>query len=373
MKILYLSLAQIPSRSAHSIHIMRMCSALSANGHKVTLEVPDHGNDSSTSAEIFSFYGVKTPFELRVRETSGSKGKSTRFLIEAIREFRRMDGELVYTRDVAASFWATWLSMSTILETHSVFKSFQDKVMFQIAQNRKMLRSHVVISNRLRDVFDNKYPHSARKRFVAHDGADKVSDLPDIGAGIELAGKFKVGYVGHLYGGRGLELIGNLAEKLPFVMFYVVGGLEQDIVKWRQRFQDQENLRLMGYLNYRLAEQVRIACDVLIAPYQRGLQVFGGQTDTSDWMSPLKIFEYMAAGKPIVCSDLPSLREILSHGETGFLLDPTDLDQWVSTLQALRDDHKLRLRVGSEARRELERKYEWKVRAGNILAELVNA
>jgi len=87
-------------------------------------------------------------------------------------------------------------------------------------------------------------------------------------------------------------------------------------------------------------------------------------------MSPLKIFEYMAAGKPIVCSDLPALREILTHGETAFLLDPNDLDGWANTLQMLRNNENLGMSIGSAARKELEEKYEWRVRAKRVLANL---
>ena len=370
MKILYLSLAQIPSRSAHSIHIMRMCSALSANGQNVTLVVPGGGNDLPSELEMLALYGIETPFEIDFRKLSKHRGRSTRFLLHTLKRFRQEDGELVYTRDVAAAFWAVTLNLATVLETHSVLNSTKDKLMFRGVHRRGKLKTHVVISKRLRDIFDAKYPQSSRKRLVAHDGADRIVPVTDVRSEINLDGDFKVGYVGHLYAGRGLELIADLARRLPSIVFYVVGGTDEDIAIWRKKIGNQKNICMMGYLKYSLAERVRVACDVLIAPYQRGLEVFGGGTDTTDWMSPLKIFEYMAAGKPIVCSDLPALREILTHGETAFLLDPNDLDGWANTLQMLRNNENLGMSIGSAARKELEEKYEWRVRAKRVLANL---
>ncbi len=77
--------------------------------------------------------------------------------------------------------------------------------------------------------------------------------------------------------------------------------------------------------------------DVLIAPYQEKVCVHGGGGDVATWMSPLKIFEYMAAGRPIVASDLPVLREILEDGRNALLVSPGDVDAWCIALNKLRN------------------------------------
>ena len=90
-------------------------------------------------------------------------------------------------------------------------------------------------------------------------------------------------------------------------------------------------------------------------------------------MSPLKIFESMAARKPIVCSDLPVLREILRHKETGWLAPPDDPEGWVSALRTLERDEGLRRALGDRAREELVREYTWDHRVQRLLSAYVSA
>ena len=117
------------------------------------------------------------------------------------------------------------------------------------------------------------------------------------------------------------------------------------------------------------AQTVRycVAFDVLLAPYQRRVEIAGG-ADISAWMSPLKLFEYMAAGKPILCSDLPVLREIIEHERNGLLLPPDDADEWTAALRRLADDTAERDRLGSAARGEFLARHTWQQRARLVLA-----
>ena len=81
------------------------------------------------------------------------------------------------------------------------------------------------------------------------------------------------------------------------------------------------------------------------------------------YASPLKIFDYMAAGRPIVAPDQPNIREILTDGETALLFDPADDGAMWTCVRRLIDDAALRARLGQAARAELERRdYTW---AGN--------
>jgi glycosyltransferase involved in cell wall biosynthesis len=83
-------------------------------------------------------------------------------------------------------------------------------------------------------------------------------------------------------------------------------------------------------------------------------------------MSPLKLFEYMSAGKPIVASDLPVLREVLDEANA-VLVDPEDADAWARALESLRDAG-LRERLGVRARRDFLERHTWDIRARKVLA-----
>ena len=78
----------------------------------------------------------------------------------------------------------------------------------------------------------------------------------------------------------------------------------------------------------------------------------------------MKIFEYMAAAKPIIASDLPVLREVLNDSNA-ILVDPEDIDAWRDALAALRDAETQG--SGRKAHEQLLRSYTWQARASRVL------
>lgn len=107
------------------------------------------------------------------------------------------------------------------------------------------------------------------------------------------------------------------------------------------------------------------ACDVVLLPYQASIR-------TARTMSPIKLFEAMAAGRPIIAADLPTLREVLIDGETALLVPPDDPKAWLAALARLRADPALASRLAAAAQRAAE-PYSWRRRAEGILAALARA
>ena len=84
--------------------------------------------------------------------------------------------------------------------------------------------------------------------------------------------------------------------------------------------------------------------------------------------SPMKLFEYMMAGRTIIASDLPSTREVVSHGESAFLVPPSDVAALAEALRTLRDDVDLRRKLGAQAAQDALQ-YTWQARAERILQD----
>jgi glycosyltransferase involved in cell wall biosynthesis len=166
-----------------------------------------------------------------------------------------------------------------------------------------------------------------------------------------------------------MEIIEPLAQACPWADFQVVGGTERDVQRWRRRLRGVENVTLHGFVPHDRAAQFRHACDVLLAPYQESVST-SGHDDPAEWMSPLKIFEYMAAGKPMLCSRLPVLHEVLTHDENAWLCDPNDPADWAEALTRLRNRPEKRVQLGERARREFERHHTWSSRAQKVLEEV---
>jgi glycosyltransferase involved in cell wall biosynthesis len=107
------------------------------------------------------------------------------------------------------------------------------------------------------------------------------------------------------------------------------------------------------------------AADVLLMPYARSILGSSGSADSAAVASPMKMFEYMAAGRAILTSDLPVIREVLDESFAAFA-PPEDAPAWTAALQSLLADPARRAVLASNARREVE-KYTWLARAQKIL------
>ena len=107
------------------------------------------------------------------------------------------------------------------------------------------------------------------------------------------------------------------------------------------------------------------ACDILVSPHvpvTEGIPFHG---------SPLKIFEYMAMGKPIVASDLGQIGEVLTHEKAALLVTPGDSKELANAVSQLIDNVKLAARLGRNARQEAM-KYTWEVNAKRVLTAVNN-
>ena len=207
-------------------------------------------------------------------------------------------------------------------------------------------RGLIVITHALKTFYQDRFPELTDRIHVVPDAADPP--LRD-GPPFQLAplADFRVGYAGHLYAGKGAEIIVQLAERLPKIGFHVLGGYDKDVAHWEAKARGLGNIEFYGFRPQGEVSAFLQQLDVVVAPYLRQVDTFGGGNDIAAWMSPLKLFEYMAHGLPIVSSDLPALREVLENESNALLCDPDDIGAWVSAIERLRLDDQLRAGSGT--------------------------
>lgn len=95
-----------------------------------------------------------------------------------------------------------------------------------------------------------------------------------------------------------------------------------------------------------------------LAPYPRPEHPF--------YFSPLKLFEYMACGAPVVASAVGQIAEVVRDGVTGFLCPPGDMDAFEAACDRLLSDPSLRHSVGEAAAREVGERYTWDANARRV-------
>jgi len=373
MRIVYIAESIIPSRTANSIHVMKMCQALAKRGHDVLLVIPSkRGREPLRKyMSIFDYYGVDKCFRLvKLPQLSIKGGKRGFGLLSALLA-KFFSADIVYGRSLVSCYYSVKWGVPVYFESHYPIKNITSNSIFKDMLEAKSFKGLIVISNALKRYYLDNYILPKQAVITLPDAADPpiFKDAPKRIS----SNKLEVGYTGHLYPGKGMEIIVELTKRCVWANFHIVGGLEEDIKEWKERTDGLTNITFHGYVPHADIYEYLNSFDVLLAPYQKEVGTYGeGSRDIGMWMSPLKLFEYMAIGKPILCSDLPVLREILIHNETAVLLPPNDIEKWIEALRRVSKDRQFAQYLGNNARQEFLDKYTWDARAekiSNIICE----
>ena len=225
-----------------------------------------------------------------------------------------------------------------------------------------------------------KYEHVKRgvpseKILVLEDGVDLslYNDLSD--DKIELRGKLNLPnnkilltYCGGLYREKGIEDILKLAKKLSAderFELIIVGGFRAQVDEWENyaTTNDIKNVNFKGFVPNAMVPQYLKASDILLMPYP-DLDQFV-QMDINS-TSPLKLFEYMAAKRPIVTSIVPVIEKIIDHKKSGMLAELGNVKQLSEMVYQLIEEPKLSSEISENAWRIVQ-KYSWKKRCMQII------
>jgi glycosyltransferase involved in cell wall biosynthesis len=366
MRLVYLSTSAVPSRTANSIHVMKMCSAFASHGHEVILFTRNNKKIKEEGiSDVFEYYGLNHRF--KIIETPVKKIKGWRFLerIWLILKLISLKPDYIHGRSSLGIYISSLFGYKSVLEAHIYFDrdNFLTKSNFKKMFNRSSFLGLVSTSHILKEEYVKKNMINGDKVFVAPNGADVVKQT----SSVEPSSRLKVGYIGHLYAGKGMEIVSEICKRCDWADFIVVGGTEKDIEYWKQELKGSENIDFLGFVPPSEVDAIRAGFDVLLAPYQLKVKVEGGKSQDGKWMTPIKMFEYMASGKAMLVSDLPVAKEIIKDGETGFLVDPDKIDDWVERLHRLNDNRDLVTEMGDLARKDFEENYTWDIRAKRIL------
>jgi glycosyltransferase involved in cell wall biosynthesis len=376
--MIYISTNVVPSLGADGMHTMKMCQAFAQEGYPATLVAPRGRIDPSLAGvELRLHYGLEQSIPIVRLPHPGRMGRHLYRAFAAFYSFVRRE-EFVYSRCLPTAMLTTRLGLPTIWETSDIAGTGPQLRYLRWLVNANGFLGIVVVSSALRDWYIELLGRSLEgdRIVVARNGVDlePFDRAPtEIDAKAKLGidtQQFVAGYVGHLYSGRGMDLILELAKNSGDVLFLVVGGTTCHVAEWKHKASDADlqNLRFTGFIpNSRLPDYYA-ACNVLLMPYGRRVAVSGNRGDTSRWMSPMKLFEYMAARRPIIASDLPAIREVLDVSSAA-LCEPEDARAWLQALRQAVDDEAWRVKVSEKARCDVER-YTWRRRVAHILNEL---
>ncbi len=353
---------------------MKVCNAFCALDHQVKLWVPGSKPEMNWD-EIKSLYGIDHDYPICWLRSPKFLRRYD-FALRAVLAARLWGADLYYVWPLQAAALASWLNLSTVLEVHDRPRGRIGPKLFRLYLEGSGAIRILPITDTLCQWLTEFFKVDLVKPFtlVSPMGVDtdRYENLPDPAEArqrLDLTEGFTAGYTGHLYPGRGLDLLYQLAIENPNIRFIWVGGEEEAVVFWRERVEKDrvDNLQIQGFVPNERLPLFQAACDVLMMPYESKVTVSSG-ADTSSFASPMKAFEYLAVGRPILSSNLPVLLEILNFANS-VILPMDDVDAWSDALKELKQDSLRRKSLAARAKADAQR-YSWIRRAERSIQDL---
>lgn len=370
MRIAYIAAAQIPSMKANSIQVMKVCQALKQNGDSVHLYVP--GTRQYSWDELKIMYGIKEEFPITWIPTAKG-GKGVDFVLRSVFDGKKSKCEMIYTRAIWAAYIGLMMNMPIVYEVHDIPGGRIGSRLFRsylFAQKKKLT---VMITRALKEKIEVRFQmqFTDKDSIVAPDGVDldRYSNLPDAVECRKRLGfeeRITAVYTGGFYPGRGVDLLFKLAIAFPQVQFIWIGGEKDSIAYWNDQIRESAvtNISMTGFVPNKDLPVYQGAADILLMPFGKKVSVSGGG-NTADICSPMKMFEYMAAGRAILSSDIPVLHEVLNDSNAMFYT-AEDLEDLKRQFSVLLEDQARRNTLARNAAEDVKA-YEWKTRMDHIM------
>ena len=344
-------------------------------GCDIELLIPRRINPIKDSP--FGYYSVKESFSIKkipvfdlilfsnILGPMANFIESFSFAIFSVWQLRKSDFDIIYSRDQFTLWLLSFSNYKFIYEMHKLpnhpwlYKRIWRKAV-KIITITGVLKNSII-----------KTGVEASKILVAHDGVDLDmfeainNNVGELRAELNLPeGQFLAGYVGKfktLGQEKGLK---TMIESLPLldkeIKIAFVGGDETEVKEYKslaQRFNVLSRCIFIGYQSYKNMIKYMKAMDALVLP--------SPDSPLAYYSSPLKLFEYLASGRPIIASDLPALREILNDKNSLFF-KPDNSADLARAIKMLRSSQMLGYHLSQQGLADIKQ-YTWLKRAENIL------
>lgn len=377
MKIAYIVNVRMPTEKAHGLQIMKACEAFANNEIEVTLYVSNR--QTQINKNEFDYYQVNKIFtvtripSLDIFKFERILGRvcfwtqAISFLLN-LNKIKLNKNTVIYTRNIEIAWLFSIKKYKVVYEAHA-WPSSKIKIL-----NYLLKKVSFIVCNS-KGTQQKFIEHNYKNTLAIPNGVDleKFSNIKSddsIRDRLELNNANKIiMYVGHLYEWKGVDVILETAKLLnnqTGYEFVLIGGTENDYIKYSDKIKSNQlsNVKLIKHCEPYLIPLYLAEADVLLLP---NVPI---SEESVNFTSPLKLFEYMATGKPIVASKLPSICEVLNDSNSILVKPNSPLDLLNGLELALNTE--LAYKVATQALTDVT-EYTWIKRASKIISFLNNA
>ena len=360
-KIIYIADFSLPNKSAYALHVLKICDAFGEyKKKKVELIIP-FISKRYTIKKIKEDYKLK--YNIKIKSFYNEKIKLSFFkrifFAFKISNYLNIykDTSLIISRSIIPSLFLSFFNIKNILEIHTEMTGLTKYIFFltKLKRVKKNLK-FIFINRKLKEKFN--IPNA--KSIVLFDAVDNR----DFNKHKKKLIKNTCFYSGSFTEGKGLELILKISKKLPNINFHLYGNNEtifnKSILNGIPR-----NVHFKGYFTYSELTKKINHYKILLMPYQQKVGVLIKNINVANYFSPMKMFEYMAAGGIIIASDLKVYRHILKKNYNSILIKPNDYKTWQKNIITIMKSNKY-FYLGKNAKKDVI-KYTWILRVKKII------
>ncbi len=335
MRIAYLFNSSTPSSNPSSIQVVNTCSALSQLSHSVKLIVPNTGKNFS----LTKFYGInKSPKLIKLKYFNKFPIGISYYLFSFFSiTYAIFDKtELYITRNIFNLILLNILKKKVIIEIHHDFNYEGRIVKFfckytNLFDNKNIVKI-VAITNAVKKYLVKNFKVNAKKIEVI----PSASSLKFKFRNLKKKISYNVGYFGSLDTSKGINFIIKLANKDKVNKYYIYGGSQQDVSRFKKR-KIPNNLKINQSVQYGRLKPIISKMDILLMPSNtKKIRSIGKIGNIVKFTSPLKLFDYLASGKLIITSNVTVFKEILTDGKNCLVLDNFNINNWIKKINKVK-------------------------------------
>ena len=363
MNICYISNSALPSDNAISLQIINMCENFKLLGNNVSLILPNTGFKKS----VKKFYDLKSNINI-IRCNNFKKFpigiNYYLYSISAILKSLKLNNDIYITRNYFCAFVLVLLRKELIFELHHDLE-IEGKIVRFLTKYFKFLKSKKI--KLLVAITRGISQYYLKRDLIKKKSLVIIPSASDLELKYEkqkiYKKKFNIGYFGKFYESTGSNFMINLAKKDKRNKYYVFSKFFKNKIK----ISKSNNIYLNNFVDRKKIKTHLQKMDILILPYQGKIGVKGNIGDISKYTSPLKLFDYMAAGKLIIASEFNVLKEIVENKKNCiFVNDYKNVDQWIEIINYYKKNIKEKNKISKNAYL-LSKKYTYNKRAMLIL------
>jgi glycosyltransferase involved in cell wall biosynthesis len=368
-KIFLIFNGRFPGEKASALFAAKTCEAYANQGVEVTLIAPRRLGRAKESYKTFydmkgEFKTVFLPtldlFRIPILSHVAFYISSFTFAISSFAYlFFKKDESIIVYSDFIFSLYLTSFIHKTFYELHDFPE--KKKLLYKMLLKRiwKILATNTWKSEELQKRFG-----ISKDKILVELNAVEIGEFNQITKqqarkNLGLSPKDKIVlYTGHFYSWKGVDTLAHTSQELPDASVYYLGGTKEDIKKFRAKHGVTAD-KAPGFLSHKMMPVWQAAADVLVLPNT------GKEAISVHYTSPMKLFEYMASYRPIVASNLPSVREIVSD-DSAILVMPDDPQALARGIKAAFDENKMKSKIAKA--HEIVTEHTWEKRASRVLS-----